>query len=134
MEPELSLGTGLASTSHIQVPSRKTAEGIEQPSQLPAVPLLPQDKAEMPAPLQGIPSAAPYPCKGRLWGMSSCSLGHGWVPGHGPTSAGNPHSSDETLEIQPIFSLSQNLLAKFSLGVATAERHNSRQVHSRLQQ
>lgn len=49
------------SKCHIQVPSRKTAEGIEQPSQLSAVPLLPQDKAEMPAPLQGIPSAAPYP-------------------------------------------------------------------------
>lgn len=33
-----------------------------------------------------------------------------------------------------IFPLSQNLLEKFSLGVITAERHNSTQVHTRLQQ
>lgn len=81
MELEWSLGTGFTSSSHkelghVQVPSRKTTEETEEPSQLSAVPLLPQHKGVpgCPTPPQGIPSAAPYPSKARLQEMSSCSL------------------------------------------------------------
>lgn len=80
-------GAGLSSPphkelGHNQVPNRKTTEETEQQSQLSAVPLRPQLEGVpgCPTPPQGIPSAVPYPSKGRLQEMSSCSLDPRLVP------------------------------------------------------